>query len=62
MNDDCTISEMNIFNHYSQIYNAVSVSSERVSDKRDFACLPLTDLSKDFDCIEHELLIANLHT
>ena len=34
----------------------------KVSDKRDFACLPLTDLSKDFDCIEHELLIAKLHT
>ena len=31
-------------------------------DKRGFVGLLITDLSKVFDCIDHELLIANLHT
>ena len=30
-------------------------------DKRDFAGLLITDLSKVFDCIDNELLIAKLH-
>ena len=33
----------------------------KVLDKRGFAGLLLTDLSKAFDCIDHKLLIANLH-
>ena len=50
---------------WHNVQHCLLVSTEKcckVSDKRDFACLPLTDLSKDFDCIEHELLIAKLHT
>ena len=66
---------MNIFNHYSQNYNVVSVRDivcnicllvliekcRKVLDKRGFAGLLLTDLSKAFDCIDHELQIAKLH-
>ena len=33
----------------------------KVLDKRGFAGLLLTDLSKAFDCIDYELLIAKLH-
>ena len=33
----------------------------KVLDKRGFAGLLLTDLSKAFDCIDHELLIVKLH-
>ena len=33
----------------------------KVLNKRGFSGLLLTDLSKDFDCIDHELLIAKLH-
>ena len=33
----------------------------KVLDKRGFAGLLLTDLSKAFNCIDHELLIAKLH-
>ena len=33
----------------------------QVLDKRGFAGLLLADFSKAFDCIDHELLIANLH-
>ena len=33
----------------------------KVLDQRGFAGLLLTDLSKVFDCIDHELLIAKLH-
>ena len=32
----------------------------KVLDKRGFAGLLLTDLSKAFDCIDHELIIAKL--
>ena len=34
----------------------------KVLDKRGFAGLVLTDLFKVFDCINHELLIAKLHS
>ena len=33
----------------------------KFSDKRGFVGLLLTDLSKAFDCIDHELLIAKSH-
>ena len=65
---------MNIFKHYSQNYNVVSVRDSaqhcllvliekyrKVLDKRGFAGLLLTDLSKALDCIDHELLISKLH-
>ena len=35
--------------------------TRKVLDKRGFAGLLLTDLSKSFDCIYHELLIAKLY-
>ena len=33
----------------------------KVLDKRGFAGLLLTDLSKAFDCVDNELIIAQLH-
>ena len=65
---------MNIFNHYSQNYNVVSVRDfpqhcllvliekcRRVLDKRGFVGLLLTDCSKSFNCTDHEHLFAKLH-
>ena len=65
---------MNIFNHYSRNntvfrkgHNAqhcllvLTEKCHKVLDKGRFAGLLLTDLSKVFDCIDHELLIAKLH-
>ena len=33
----------------------------QVLDQRDYAWILLTDFSKVFDCVNHELLIAKLH-
>ena len=65
---------MNIFNHYFQNYNVVSVRDfpqhcllvliekcRRVLDKRGFVGLLLTDCSKSFNCTDHEHLFAKLH-
>ena len=36
-------------------------SLEKALDNKDYAGGILTDLSKAFDCLNHELLIAKLH-
>ena len=63
-----------MFNHYFQNCNVVSVRDSaqhwlmvliekccKALNKRGFAGLLLTDLSKAFDCIDHEFLIAKFH-
>ena len=62
---------MKMFNHYFQKYNLASLSAQqclllkkcrKVLDKRGFDDLLFTDLSKSFHCIDHEQVIAKLHS
>lgn len=39
----------------------VSIDKEMSLDKGGFSGIVMTELSKTFDCIDHELLIAKMH-
>ena len=55
------MAQLSLQSLYAQHFLLVSVEKCReVLDTRDHVGIVLTDLSKAFDCINHELLIAKL--